>query len=129
MILSILNDVKVSILGPPAVPFYPFLREGSPTKIDYRTKGTLILTSLLEDLVYFGLRKFGLRFCLVRPFTFDSCQTFTFHVRASLQLGGLHPKAAPGPRPIPRIVGRPTLFSHRSSQKPDPFPQGFLLVF
>ena len=27
-----------------------FLGEGSPTKIDYRTKGTLILTSLLEDL-------------------------------------------------------------------------------
>ena len=29
---------------------YPFLGEGSPTKIDYRTKGALILTSLLEDL-------------------------------------------------------------------------------
>ena len=28
-----------------------FLGEGSPTKIDYRKKGTLILTSLLEDLV------------------------------------------------------------------------------
>ena len=32
----------------------PFLTlfggEGSPTKIDYREKGTLILTSLLEDL-------------------------------------------------------------------------------
>ena len=38
-------------LGPPVVPFYPFLREGSPTKIDYRKMGTLILTSLLEDLV------------------------------------------------------------------------------
>ena len=25
--------------------------EGSPSKIDYRKKGTLILTSLLEDLV------------------------------------------------------------------------------
>ena len=37
-------------LGPPVVPFYPFLGEGSPTKIDYRRKGTLILTSLLEDL-------------------------------------------------------------------------------
>ena len=32
------------------MPFYPFLGEGSPTKIDYRKKGTLILTSLLEDL-------------------------------------------------------------------------------
>ena len=33
----------------PVVPFYPFL-EGSPTKIDQRKKGTLIRTSLLEDL-------------------------------------------------------------------------------
>ena len=24
------------LLGPPVVPFYPFLGEGSPTKIDYR---------------------------------------------------------------------------------------------
>ena len=32
------------------MPFYPFLQEGSATKIDYRIKGTLILTSLLEDL-------------------------------------------------------------------------------
>ena len=29
----------------------PFLGEGSPTKIDYRKKGTLVLTSLLEDLL------------------------------------------------------------------------------
>ena len=35
----------------------PFLEEGSPTKIDYRKKGTLILTSLLEDLV--GCEAFG----------------------------------------------------------------------
>ena len=27
-------------LGPPVVPFYPFFGEGSPTKIDYRKKGT-----------------------------------------------------------------------------------------
>ena len=33
------------------MPFYPFLGEGSPTKIDYRKKGTLILASLLEDLL------------------------------------------------------------------------------
>ena len=33
------------------MPFYPFWGEGFPTKIDYRKKGTLILTSLLEDLV------------------------------------------------------------------------------
>ena len=39
-------------LGPPVVPFSPlFLGEGSSTKIDYRKKGTLILESLLEDLV------------------------------------------------------------------------------
>ena len=34
-------------LGPPAVPFCPLWGEGSPAKIDYRKKGTLILTSLL----------------------------------------------------------------------------------
>ena len=33
------------------MPFDPFLGEGSPTKIDYRKKATLILTLLLEDLV------------------------------------------------------------------------------
>ena len=39
-------------LGPPVVPFYPFAEEGSPTKIKTIEKkyGTLILTSLLEDL-------------------------------------------------------------------------------
>ena len=37
-------------LGPPVVPFYSFLGEGSPSKTDYRQKGTLILTSLLEDV-------------------------------------------------------------------------------
>ena len=43
-------------LGPPKVPFYRFFFgwEGSPTKIDYRKKGTLLLTSLLEDLVGVG---------------------------------------------------------------------------
>ena len=34
-------------LGPPVVPFYPFLG-GRVTKIDYSKKGTLILTSLLD---------------------------------------------------------------------------------
>ena len=36
-------------LGPPVVPFHCFFFgwEGSPTKIGYRKKGTLILTSLL----------------------------------------------------------------------------------
>ena len=32
-------------LCPAVVPFYPFLGEGSPTKIDYRKKGALILTT------------------------------------------------------------------------------------
>ena len=36
---------------PPSSALLPFVGEGSPTKIDYRKKGTLILTSLLEDLV------------------------------------------------------------------------------
>ena len=31
----------------------PVLGEGSPTKIDYRQKGTLILSSLLEDLILY----------------------------------------------------------------------------
>ena len=45
------------LLGPPVVAFFPFLGEGSPTKIDYRKNGTLILTSLLEDssLVLFAI--------------------------------------------------------------------------
>ena len=43
--------MKLPSLGPPVVPFCRFLGEGSPTKIDGRKKGTLILTSLLEDLV------------------------------------------------------------------------------
>ena len=38
-------------LGPPVVPLSPFLGKGSTTKIDYRKKGPLMLTSLLEDLV------------------------------------------------------------------------------
>ena len=33
-----------------------FFGEGSPTKIDYRKQGTLVLTSLLEDL---GVRQLG----------------------------------------------------------------------
>ena len=41
----------VARLGPPVVPFcLCFGWEGSPTKIDYRKMGTLILNSLLEDL-------------------------------------------------------------------------------
>ena len=48
---SLLLTLKNSWLGPPVVPLYPFFGEGSPAKIDYRKKGTLILTSLQEDLV------------------------------------------------------------------------------
>ena len=48
---------NVFLLGPSAK--WPFtvscLGEGSPTEIDYEKKGILILTSLLEDLVYFPL--------------------------------------------------------------------------
>ena len=45
-------------MGPP-VPFHPFFGwEDSPTRIDYRKNGTLILTSLLEDLVSHGPRLF-----------------------------------------------------------------------
>ena len=52
---GLLVDDKRLWLGPPVVPFCPFLGEGSPTKIDYRNKsGTLILSSLLEDLVGFA---------------------------------------------------------------------------
>ena len=36
------------------MPFYPFFGEGSPTKIDYKKMGTLILASLLEELVIKG---------------------------------------------------------------------------
>ena len=43
--------VVVFLGPPPVVPVCPFWREVSPTKIDCRKKGTLILTSLLEDLV------------------------------------------------------------------------------
>ena len=42
--------VEEDQLGPPVVPFYPFLGEGCPTKIDYRKKvGTLILAAIVED--------------------------------------------------------------------------------
>ena len=46
------NLSSCSRLGPPVVPFYPVLGEGSPTKVDYTDKkvGTLIRSSPLEDL-------------------------------------------------------------------------------
>ena len=60
--LNLLNDVHQRVpsqtscpyLGPPVVPFSPlFGGLGSPTKIDVQKKmGSLIRTSLLEDLVY-----------------------------------------------------------------------------
>ena len=36
--------------SPSSVLSHPFFGEGSPTKVDYSKKGTLILTSPLEDL-------------------------------------------------------------------------------
>ena len=42
------------LLGPPVVPIYPFLGEGSPLKKTTEKMGTLILTSRLEDLDYTG---------------------------------------------------------------------------
>ena len=44
----------------------PVFGEGSPTKIGYRRKGTLILTSLLEDLVKIG-RPFADTWCHSSP--------------------------------------------------------------
>ena len=49
-----LGSWRLSYLGPPVVPLCPFSEEGSPTKIDYRKNGTLILGSLLEDLDNYG---------------------------------------------------------------------------
>ena len=52
-IMALEDDLKQKTLlglGSPVVPFYPVFGEGSPTKIDYRKKGTLVLSSLLEDL-------------------------------------------------------------------------------
>ena len=45
--------------------FCPFFGEGSPTRIDYGKKGTLILTSLLEDL---GVQHSKMRKCYVFVF-------------------------------------------------------------
>ena len=47
-----LDESSGTIPRPPSNALsHPFFGwEGSPTKIDYRKKGTLILTSLLEDL-------------------------------------------------------------------------------
>ena len=44
------------------MPFYCFLGEGSPAKIDYRQKATLILTSLPEDLDEHGGKQVFARF-------------------------------------------------------------------
>ena len=49
------NASKGSFRRSPSSALLPFLGEGFPTTIDYRRKGTLILTSLLEDLVSQGL--------------------------------------------------------------------------
>ena len=44
------RGVRTPSRSPRIVPVYPFSGEGSPTKIDYSKKDTLIPTSLLEDL-------------------------------------------------------------------------------
>ena len=52
------DKLESPVLGPPVVPFLTlfFSGEGSPTKIDYRKKGgSLVLSSLLEDLAYLHL--------------------------------------------------------------------------
>ena len=41
--LAFRHGRRTPLLGPPVVPFYPFLGEGSPAKTE--KKGTLILTS------------------------------------------------------------------------------------
>ena len=46
----LVGTLKGTKLGPSVVPFCPLLGEGTPTKIDYRKKGILVLASLLEDL-------------------------------------------------------------------------------
>ena len=43
-------DLRGIVSRSPGSALLPFLREGSPTKVDYRNKGTLILSALLEDL-------------------------------------------------------------------------------
>ena len=58
----------LSYLGPPTSALLAFFGEGSPTKIDYRRKsGTLILTSLLEDLVTERKRQLESQMSLLRP--------------------------------------------------------------
>ena len=56
---SLLAYTKFGYLGPPVVLFLTnFLGVlGSPTKIDYRKRGTLILTSLLDRWQGFTLSK------------------------------------------------------------------------
>ena len=60
----------------PLAPFCPYLAEGSPGKIDYRKKGTLILTSLMEDLEHMTARlgSFNL------TFFFCGLQFYTHHL-------------------------------------------------
>ena len=59
------------------MPFDPFWGEGSPTKVDCRLqkKGTLVLTSLLEDLAHCPSLKVSLR-VLNCPVTLDKGNHF-----------------------------------------------------
>ena len=64
--LSCGSDIEMGLAhsraSSPSANFYPFFfggRFGSPSKIGYRNKvGSLILTSLLEDLEELGIRRF-----------------------------------------------------------------------
>ena len=47
---KLLTVLKRTVYVPQYCPFTLFWGEGSPTKIDHREKGTLVLTSPLEDL-------------------------------------------------------------------------------
>ena len=50
--------VVLGVTRPPSSGLLPFFwGEGSPTKIDYSKSGTLIVSSLLEDLGDFGPRR------------------------------------------------------------------------
>ena len=75
-------------LGPPArCPFSPFFGwEGSPTKIEYRKKGTLILSSL-EDLGYHASR--GQAWAFTASFLSGDLTPHLSHVLKARVIGGL----------------------------------------
>ena len=65
--------------GAPSALLPPFFGEGSPTKMDYKKTGTLILTSLLEDLGGFAFKvSFVNRTYVGRHQLGDFCPPTTF---------------------------------------------------